>query len=178
MPGANPPTDFNRDGKPDYLLYNTGNRGTGVWYLNNNVRIGSAYGPTPPVGWRVIDAADFNRDGRPDYALFNASTRQTAIWYLSGAIGVTFIGSANGPTTALGWALVATGDFNNDGRPDFVIYNASTSQTVIWYLNNNVFIGGAVGPTLPARWSLVGIADFNRDGNRDYLLFNPISARL
>ena len=172
-PAGNPPTDFNRDGKPDYLLYNPGTRQTAVWYLNNNVLIGGAFAPTLPVGWRVIDVADFNRDGRPDYALFNASTRQTAIWYLSGVNGVTFIGSAYGPTPPVGWALVATGDFNNDLKPDFVIFNASTRQTAIWYLNNNVFIGGAFGPSIPAPWSLVGIADFNRDGKRDYLLFNP-----
>jgi plastocyanin len=171
VPG-NPTTDFNRDGKPDYLLYNPGTRQTAVWYLNNNVFIGGAFAPTLPVGWRVIDAADFNRDGRPDYALFNASTRQTAIWYLSGVNGVTFIGSAAGPTPPAGWALVATGDFNRDGKPDYVLYNPSTRQTVIWYLNNNVRIGSGVGPTLPGGWTVVGVADFNRDGKSDYLLFN------
>ena len=40
-------------------------------------------------------------------------------------------------------------DFNNDGKPDYVLYNSSTRQTVVWYLNNNVRIGGAFGPTLP-----------------------------
>jgi hypothetical protein len=168
-----PKSDFNRDGKPDYLLYNPGTRQTVVWFLNNNIFIGGAFAPTLPVSWSVTDVADFNRDGRPDYALFNASTRRTAIWYLSGVNGVTFIGSAWGPTPPAGWALVATGDFNNDAKPDFVIFNASTRQTAIWHLNNNVFIGGAFGPSIPAPWSLVGIADFNRDGKRDYLLFNP-----
>jgi hypothetical protein len=172
-PGGNPPTDFNRDGKPDYLLYNAGTRRTAVWYLNNSVFIGGAFAPTLPVGWRVINAADFNRDGRPDYALFNASTRQTAIWYLSGVKGVTFIGSAWGPTPPSGWALVATGDFNRDGKPDYVLYNPTTRQTVIWYLNNNVRIGSAVGPTLPGGWTVPRVADFNRDGKPDYLLFNP-----
>src|SRR4029453_7566750 len=172
-PTPPPKSDFNRDGKPDYLLYNPGTRQRAVWFLNNNLFIRGAFAPTLPVGWRVIDAADFNRDGRPDYALFNASTRQSAIWYLSGVKGVMFIGSAWGPTPPSGWALVATDEFNNDGKPDYVIYNPSTRQTAIWYLNNNMFIGGAYGPSIPAPWSLVGIADFNRDGKRDYLLFNP-----
>ena len=43
---------------------------------------------------------------------------------------------------------VAATDFNNDGRPDYLLYNASTRQTAMWYLNNNVHIGGASGPTL------------------------------
>ena len=33
--------------------------------------------------------------------------------------------------------LVATGDFNGDGKPDYVLYNASTRQTAVWYMNNN-----------------------------------------
>jgi hypothetical protein len=45
-------------------------------------------------------------------------------------------------------------DFNADSHPDYVLYKASTRQTAIWYLNNNVFAGGAYGPTLPAGWSL------------------------
>ena len=169
-PGG-PRTDFNGDGKPDYVLYNAGTQQTAVWYLNNNLYIGGAFTPTLPAGWIVVSAADFNRDGHPDYALFRPSTRQTVIWYFS---GVTRIGSTYGPTPPGGWALVATGgDFNNDGKPDYVLYNASTRQTVVWYLNNNVHIGGAYGPTLPAGWSVVGVADFNRDGKSDYLLFNP-----
>ena len=44
-------TDFNGDGKPDYLLYNGGTRQTAIWYLNNNVYVSSAYGPTLPAGW-------------------------------------------------------------------------------------------------------------------------------
>jgi hypothetical protein len=34
---------------------------------------------------------------------------------------------------------VATGDFNNNGKPYYVLYNATTHQTVVWYLNNNVY---------------------------------------
>jgi hypothetical protein len=51
---------------------------------------------------------------------------------------------------------VATSDFNRDGSPDYTLYKASTRQTAIWYLNNNVYVGGAFGPILPAGWSLVG----------------------
>ena len=63
-------------------------------------------------------------------------------------------------------------DFNHDNKPDFVLYRASTRQTALWYMHNNVYAGGAFGPTLPAGWSLIDVADFNRDGNNDYALFN------
>ena len=162
-------SDFNGDGHPDYLLYNSSTQQTAVWYMNNAVFISGAYGPSLPGGWSVVSVADFNRDGHPDYALFNPSTRQTAIWYLNNNV---FVSGAYGPTLPSGWQLATVGDFNGDGKPDYVLYNASTRQTAVWYMNNNVFVTGAYCSTLPAGWSLAGVADFNRDGKTDYLLFN------
>jgi uncharacterized protein YbdZ (MbtH family) len=168
--GSAPATDFNHNGKPDYVLYNGGTRRTAVWYLNNNVFASGAFGPILPAGWRLVDVADFNGDGLPDYLLFNPSTRRTAIWHLS---GVTFISADYGPTLPSGWELVAVGKFNDDCQPDYVLYHASTRRTAVWYMNNNLFVGGAFGPTLPAGWRLAGVADFNQNGETDYLLFNP-----
>jgi hypothetical protein len=162
-------SDFNSDSHPDYVLHNISTRQTAIWYLNNNVFVSSAYGPTLVAGWSLRGVAHFNRDSNSDYALFAPATEQTGIWYLSGP---TFVGSAYGPTLPGGWEPVATGDFNLDGKPDFVLYKASTRQTAVWYMNNAVFVSGAYAPTLPGGWSLVGVVDFNRDGHTDYLLLN------
>jgi hypothetical protein len=162
--------DFNGDGHPDYVLQNVNTRQTAIWYLNNNVYVSGAYGPTRPAGWALRGLADFNGDSHSDYALFAPNTNQTAIWYLSGP---TLIAGAYGPTLPNGWELVGTADCNGDSRPDYVLYNSSTHQTAIWYLNNNVYIGGGFGPTLPNGWELVGTGDFNGDGHPDYVLFHP-----
>jgi Subtilase family/FG-GAP-like repeat len=63
-------------------------------------------------------------------------------------------------------------DFNNDAYSDFLLFNAGTRQTAVWYMNNNVRIGNANGPNLPGGWSLASVADFNRDDHPDYLLVN------
>ena len=86
--------------------------------------------------------------------------------------GPTRIAAAYGPTLPDGWELTETADFNGDGFPDYVLFNATTDQTAIWYLNNNVYVTGVYGPTLPVNWSLVGVADFDREGHQDYVLFN------
>ena len=166
--------DFNGDGHPDFVLYNHSTRQTAIWYMNNNVHVDGAMGPTITLGWVLECAEDFNDDSHPDYVLFNPTTHQTQIWYMSGP---THIGSASGPALPSGWELVETDDFNLDSFADYLIYNASSHQTAIWYLHNNIHIGGGLGPTLPTGWKLVGVEDFNGDNHPDYALFNPTTRR-
>ena len=166
---ALPPTDFNGDARPDLLLFNAGTRQTAVWYMNNNVRIGSASGPTLPGGWSLASVADFNRDGHPDYLLFNSVSHATVIWYMNNNIHVN---STTGPTLPGGWSVSALADINLDGYPDYVLFNVNTGGTVVWYMRNNARIGSAAGPALPGGWTLAGVADFNGDNHPDYLLFN------
>jgi hypothetical protein len=66
-------------------------------------------------------------------------------------------------------------DFNNDSHPDYLLYNSTTRQTQIWYLNRNISIGSGSAPTLPAGWRVVGVADFNGNAHLDWLLFNPVT---
>jgi elongation factor P hydroxylase len=164
-----PPTDFNGDVRPDLLLLNSGTRQTAVWYMNNNVRIGTANGPTLPAGWSLASVADFDGDDHPDYLLFNTTTRETWIWYMRNNVR---IGNALGPTLPVGSTVVGLGDFNGDEYPDYLLFNANTRGTTVWYMRNNVHIGSATGPTLPVGQSAVGVADFNGDTHPDYLLFN------
>ena len=170
IPPVVPATDFNSDGRPDFVLSNAATHQTAVWYMDNNVRTGGGFGPVLPQPWQLVGVADFNRDGNPDYLLFNTVTRETVIWYLS---GLTRIAANHGPTLPNGWQFVTTGDFNNDGYPDYLLYNANTGATVVWFMRNNVHVSGSTGPTLPGGWVVAGVADFNGDGDVDYLLFNP-----
>ena len=73
------------------------------------------------------------------------------------------------------WNLITTADLNNNGKPDYVLYNANTRQTAIWYLNNNIYVSAAYGPPLTAGWGLRAVADFNRDIHPDYALFNSVT---
>ena len=133
--GANAPTvavgwglrgvaDFNRDGHPDYALFNPTIGRTAIWYLSGPTFIGGAYGPTVPIGWELMATADLNGDGKPDYVLYNASTRQTAIWYLNNNF---YVGGGYGPTLPPGWSLVGVADFDRDGHKDYALVNLITA---------------------------------------------------
>jgi hypothetical protein len=99
--------DFNRDGHPDYLLFNPTTRQSQIWYLSVTSFTSAQSGPTITSGYELIGAADFNGDGKPDYLLFNPSTRQTVIWYLDFFATNVLIGTASGPTPPTGWSVVA-----------------------------------------------------------------------
>ena len=170
-----PSEDFNGDGKPDLTLFRSSDRKTALWYLTGTVFAGSAYGPTPPAGWAVVDCGDFNRDGQTDYLLFNSSTRQMATWFLANA---ALIGAANGPTLPEGWTLVGGGDFTGDTGREYLLFKPATGQTGIWLLDGPTIAGAYYGPTVPAGWSLVGAADFG--GNPlydDYLLYHAATRK-
>jgi uncharacterized delta-60 repeat protein len=171
-PAAKP--DFNSDGFTDYLLFNSSLRRSAIWYLQGNVLLSGAYGPTLPAGWVVACVADVNRDSKPDYVLFQASTRRTAVYFLNNA---TFLSYAYGPTLPAGWTLIAAVDFNNDAKPDYVLFNASTRQSALWYLNGAAYVSGAGGPTLPAGWILTDALDFNANGKPDFVISNASTRR-
>jgi hypothetical protein len=166
--------DFNGDATPDLVIQRMTPHQTAVLYLNNNMVIGAALGPTLPAGWSLAGAADFNGDGQTDYALFNSATGQTAIVYLS---DLTVVGAAVGPLLPSGWEPVTTADFDGDGRPDYVLFKPSTRETAIWHLNNNIFISATPGPTLPSGWNLAAVADFDGDGHPDFALLNSITGQ-
>ncbi|HEX4652906.1 MAG TPA: VCBS repeat-containing protein [Candidatus Udaeobacter sp.] len=163
------PYDFNNDAHSDFLLSNGATRQTAIWYLNNNVLKGAAFGPTLPGVWQVVGVADFNRDGHPDYLLFNSVSHATVIWYMNNNVHVS---STTGPTLPSGWSVSALADINLDGYSDYVLFNVNTGGTVVWYMHNNTHIGSGAGPAVPGGWALAGVADFNGDNRPDYLLFN------
>src|SRR5262249_21464481 len=159
-------------------LYNPTTHETRLWYMDNNVHVGTVAGPRVPVGWNhayPVAAADFNGDGHIDVLFFNPITDRTWIGYMFGATQGDY-----GPTLPSGWQVAGAAYFNRDGHPDFRL-QAGTS-TSISYMNNNINIGTDSGPILHRGGfhgyrSLVGVADFNGNGYPDYLVVDPFFLR-
>jgi len=76
-----------------------------------------------------------------EYTTSGATVNASLIKGLSQPLGIS--------VTTPGGSVVGVADFNGDGHPDYLLFNASTRQTAIWYLNNNVLTTGLFGPTLP-----------------------------
>jgi hypothetical protein len=116
---------------------------TARWFDSTNNTFRTVAGsPFPNSGSRNFVTPGNNSAGDPDWVLL-----------LQAQGGRTPIPTPEpNPTTSAGIAMVA--DFNRDAHSDWVVRNANTHQTAIWYPNNNVLIGRAYGPTLPVGRSL------------------------
>ena len=169
--------DFNGDGREDLLL-----RRNDGWLTN---WLGTANGGFTDNGantalffttdWKVIGTGDFNGDGFADLLLRRDDGWMTD-WLGNSSGGFT----NNGATTALyfapEWKVEATGDFNGDGKDDFLLRHrdgwlADYMGTSTGSFNFNTFMSTTSG-YLANDWHIVGIGDFNGDLRDDLLLRN------
>ena len=76
----------------------------------------------PNPDYMIVGTGDFNGDGKPDIVWRNTVTGANAIWYMGG-------GDASAESSDLpalpnpDYAIVGTGDFNGDGKPDILWRN-------------------------------------------------------
>jgi hypothetical protein len=128
--------DFNKDGKPDVAVANTGADDVSV-FLNTTPSASSAGGgPTLPtfshqllpVGHQPVDVAvgDFNQDGNQDIATANQGANSASVLLNAGS--AAFTPAINVPM-GVEPRSIAAGDFNGDGRSDLAVANSGNSAS-------------------------------------------------
>ena len=77
------------------------------------------------------------------------------------------VGGAGNPS----WHVVATGDFNQDGRSD-LLWQHDNGAVTIWLLDGpSVTQTGLIGGSGSPNWRIVATADFNGDGTENDILW-------
>ncbi len=178
--------DFNADGKLDLVVatedlsndYVNILRGNGdgtfqapVSTITDSAPKGSALNLEP---FSTIKTGDFNGDGKLDLVVVNNKdfiNLRSGLFYQGGSVSV-LLGNGDGTLqapqiTAVGSSprTVAVGDFNGDGRPDFVVGNY-ISGTLSVFMNT----GGSFSTTTIALGGApfaLAAADLNGDGRTD-----------
>jgi FG-GAP-like repeat len=139
---------------------------------------GSSYVGVDDVSVQLMEpSSDFNGDGKGDI-LFKTAAGVLPIWELNGSqIAAAAYTTINGGIvgTPAGWTVVDdTGDFNGDGRSDF-LWQTNAGQVAIWDMNGTQIqsaayaTAGAAIAGAPVGWTVMGAADFDGDGKSDIL---------
>jgi hypothetical protein len=114
--------------------------------------------------WKVVGMGDFNSDVTPDVLWYNATTGELSAWLLDSHGNVTGkqplswkCDAASG--CARDWKVVGVGDFNSDGTPHVLWYNATTGELSAWLLDSH----GNVTGKQPLSWKCDAASGCARD---------------
>jgi len=122
-----------------------------------------------------LPKSDLNGDGDSDLVLQNAAINGNVMVDLMNGTSVTStftVTNPHGPT----WAVVADGDFNGDGKADFVVQNTNGAPE-IWLMNGTTIASTVALPVPPSSWHIISTGDFNGDGQTDILWQNANTAQ-
>lgn len=131
--------------------------------FGTNINLPSGTGPLS------VAVADFNNDGRQDIACANSGSNSVSIRLGNGTGGFT---NASDVTFSvnLNASSIAVGDFNGDGKQDFLVADGGyPGQNVLVKYGNGT--GGFTGNTIVQVGlspTSIDIGDFNGDGKQDF----------
>ncbi len=115
---------------------------------------------------------DVNGEGKSDLLWKNAATGATALWLMND----TGILSAATILSNPSWQITHTGDFNADGRTDFVWRNAGGS-TAMWMQNGLVTTSSVTLFSDPS-WAVLRTTDLDGDGKSDLVWRNSATGQI
>jgi flagellar hook assembly protein FlgD len=175
-------TDLNNDGRLDIVSVNDLNPGYVSILLATS---GGGYQLKGPIdagpNTRDVAAADFNRDGNMDVVVaFEGDTVDAIpggveVWQGNGKGGLTRGRQMTAGTTP---KAIDVGDYNNDGKADFVVSSEGTNDV-------RLFLGDGTGRFTRSATVVVGVmpkyvfpADVNGDGNLDAIATDYMDANV
>jgi hypothetical protein len=175
--------DYNGDGKTDALMYYSGD---GNWWMGlsdgsqlswHNAGNTAGFGNLLDGG-HAFYQGDFNHDGKADVLFYFSGDGN---WWLGSSDGNMLTWKVIGNNNSLGNVVdgkhrVSTGDYNNDGKTDVLVYNSgdgnwsmgiSDGSALTWSSAGNT---GGFGNLLDGSHALYD-GDFDGDGKADVLFY-------
>jgi Domain of unknown function (DUF1906)/FG-GAP-like repeat len=170
--------DLNGDGYED-MIARRATTGALLFYPGT----GSGFGKSKQIGssWsgmrELTPIGDFTGDGVPDLLAIQSST--STLYVYPGKSNVSL-----GTRIQVGvrWSglsdLAGVGDFDRDGKPDFVGKVTATGELRLFSGRSKTFSGRSLETGWSDRRDLVGVGDFDRDGYPDLAAIGKTDAAL
>jgi FG-GAP-like repeat/Protein of unknown function (DUF1573)/FG-GAP repeat len=162
--------DFNGDGKQDIVSANYDGYDTSVLLGNGDGTFKAAKNYPASINSVGVVTGDFNRDGIQDIAVLAGYNASALVTVLIGRGDGTFAGHVNQAIPNDPNSL-ATGDFNDDGKPDLAVTDSGNPGSASVLLNEgsgHPFQVNTDKVVTRALWDLSG--DFNNDGHLDLVI--------
>ena len=183
-PANRDPGDFSGDGTFDLIWQHATQGWLAVWRLNGTTLMGGE-SITPDrvadTNWKIAGTGDFNNDGHPDLLWHHLGTGAIAAWLMNGSRQVAGVAISPDRVADTNWRIVATGDFNGDGKRDILWQHLTNRTLSVWLMNGTFLIDGrTLTPSTVATtdWLIVGTGDFNADGRADIVWQNQVNGLL
>jgi len=165
--------DFNGDGCIDIMYINLGTGARAVHLNNGSGNFGSGI-PISQTGYysgHTFKMGDFNGDGKTDYMFASVTGNPTDVFLSDGSGGFTKV-TTNGVNYVSSRTGIQTGDFNGDGKTDYMwIEYASNTYHIFFSLGDGKFSGPVdICPSAVnyIYWTPY-TSDFNGDGKTDIM---------
>jgi hypothetical protein len=174
--------DYDNDGRLDFLLTGVSKisqvwRNTGAGFSNVTASVAPGL---PGLFSSSVAWGDYDNDGRLDFLLTGTTNFfpdespiyfQSQVWRNTGSGFSNVTASVAPGLPGLSWGSVAWGDYDNDGRLDFLLTGGGGSQ--LWRNTGSGFsnVTASVAPGLPGGTdSSAAWGDYDNDGRLDFLL--------
>jgi hypothetical protein len=168
--------DFNGDGKLDLATANQDSKTISVLLRNADntgfdTKLDYATVTTP----YSLSSGDFNGDGKLDLSITNYWDKTVSV-LLRNADNTGFDPKYDVAITDSNLYSITVGDFNGDGKADFVVANVGNNMVSVYLRNNaNTGFDPKVDFTTGSYPLSVSVADFNADGKVDMAVGNIMS---